>query len=371
MDTIVDRAGEYILALVALVLLITPIIHYVLTGWTARREQILAGFKDEGIRYYFCLFYPADVEIGDDPHAALARFYDRQFGRQHFILPGAVLLVVSICTIGFAAWACFSWLRPEEKGSLKIPAIAVGAIVGAYVWVVHDLMTRAQKGDLHPASLFRASYRFLVAAPLAVGITAMLKDQVGVPIAILLGAFPTQTLLTMARRLAANRIGTPDGGESTHELEKLQGVGREQAERFEEEGVSTILQLAYSDPVALTMETNFAFSYVVDCCSQALAWLYFEEGLVPMRRHGLRGAQEVSSLIKEIDQADDAKVRQRAMKCLKTVAGKLEADIEAFEWILRDVAEDPYTQFLCGVWCVEFVTETDAGDEAGAEADEP
>jgi hypothetical protein len=355
MDTIMNRGGEYVLALVALLLLVTPIIHYLFTGWAARRKQILAAFKDEGIRYYFCLFYPAEGEIGDDPQAALALFYDKQFGRQHFVLPGVVLLVTSTCMVAFATWACLFWLRPQEESSFNIPAIAVAAIAGAYAWIVHDLVTRAQRGDLHPANLFRASYRFLVAAPLAIGITAFLKDPVGVPFAILLGAFPMRTLMTMARRLASRQAGATDEGKPSHELEKLQGVGRDEAERFEEEGVSTILQLAYADPVALTMKTNFAFSYVVDCCSQALAWLYLEDDLSQLRRFGLRGAQEISSRIGEID-GEDPDVQQQATKCAKAAADTVGADLEVFEWVLRDVAEDPYTRFLCGVWCMEFLT---------------
>jgi hypothetical protein len=237
------------------------------------------------------------------------------------------------------------------EAGLEIPPVVVAAIVGAYVWVVYDLAARAHHGDLRATNLFQASYRFLFAAPLAIGLTSPLKEQAAVPVAILLGAFPTATLLTVARRLAAKHIDAGSGSEPSHELASLQGIRRDEAERFEEEGISTIVQLAYADPVTLTMKTSFAFSYVVDCCSQALAWLYFEGDLAKMRRLGLRGAQEISALIDEVDNAQGGPASDRARKCLAIAAAQLNVDPSPFECALRQVAEDPYTEFLRNIWC--------------------
>lgn len=363
MNTIMDLCGWEVLAVVALLLVFAPVVHFLITGWATRRKEILAGFTKDGIERYFCLFFPAEPTVKNDPPAALRRFYDEQFGRQHFILAAAVLLAVSIAVTGFASWACFTWMRADAGTSFTIPAIAVAAIAGAYAWVVLDLMTRAHRGDLRPTNLFMASYRFLVAIPLAIGVASLLKETAGVPVAILLGAFPTNTLLTAIRRRTAPKIGVEHVGGPTHELEKLQGVERDEAERFEAEGVSTILQLAYADPIGLTMKTSFAFSYVVDCCSQALAWLYFEDDLAKMRRFALRGAQEISTLMGGIDGEYGEETAGRARKCLKTAAAQLQADVNVFEWVLREVAEDPYTRFLCGVWCMSFPPGTDDTDE--------
>ena len=132
--------------------------------------------------------------------------------------------------------------------------------------------------------------------------------------------------------------------ESGRALEGLQGIGRIQAERFRAERVSTIMQLAYSNPVDLTMRTNFSPSYVIDCCSQALAWLYFEDKLIELRGYGLRGAQEIATLIREFKDGDDM-----AEECVKTVTDAL--DLSTLKRVLIQIAEDPYTEFLQGIWC--------------------
>ena len=108
-------------------------------------------------------------------------------------------------------------------------------------------------------------------------VSAMLNPAVAVSAAFLLGAFPTRSISTLARRFAKRALNLgPDVDEKTEsELEQLQRVDTRIAERFADEGITTIVQLAYSDPVDLTMRcASFSFSFVVGCDSQALAWLY-------------------------------------------------------------------------------------------------
>jgi hypothetical protein len=197
---------------------------------------------------------------------------------------------------------------------------------------------------------------------LGYGIAAIFKEQAGIPIAILLGAFPTQTLMTMSRRILQSRLKQTDlVDESGRELEELQGIGRVHAERLKAEGMLTIEQLAFSDPIDLTIRTNFSFSYIVDCCSQALAWLYFRSDLDKMGKYGLRGAQEIASLVYELDGGEQSgdpseeEAKKKAAECVKTVARELQRkDLITFERVLREIAEDPYTQFLYDVWCAGF-----------------
>ena len=350
MGTILGTYGEYFLGTVAFVLMAGPVVHHLVWGWRGKREEVVASFLKSGIKSYFSLFFPAQFGASKDPESEFRDFYDRRFGRQRFIIPGVLLAVASGFLLSFASWAVFVWLRQERDPCLEIPPVAIGAFAGGYIWVLYDLFKRAHQRDLRPPNLFWAAFRLFVSAPLGYGIAGIFKEQAGVPIAILLGAFPTQTLMTMGRRIVLSRLKQTDlVDESGRELEELQGIGRVQAERFRAERVSTIVQLAYSDPIDLTIRTNFSFSYVVDCCSQALAWLYFRDDLDKMGRYGLRGAQEIASLIGELSVEE---TKERAEKCVKTVAEVLQRkDLSTFERVLREVAEDPYTEFLCEVWC--------------------
>jgi len=53
-------------------------------------------------------------------------------------------------------------------------------------------------------------------------------------------------------------------------------------------------QLAYYDPVKLTMQTNIDYDYIVDCVSQALLFVYVgKDSLEKLTRQGIRGAYEM------------------------------------------------------------------------------
>lgn len=126
--------------------------------------------------------------------------------------------------------------------------------------------------------------------------------------------------------MASRRLGLSEAGdEGKSELEKLQGITPGLAERFQDEGASTILQLAYADPIDLTIRANLSFNFVIDCVSQAVAWLYFEKKLAVTRRYSLRGAHEIHTCVVELD---------------GTVLAK----------VLRQIAYDPYIEFNHDIW---------------------
>lgn len=358
MVIIFSEYGEYILSVIALGILFGVVIHYLISGWIDRRREILGSFSKKAIEEYIELFFFSELRGSENPELAFRRLYHKRFVRRYFLIPGACLLAISGFLLVLVSSTVFVWLRKESNYPLDLPPIAVAAVAGAYMWVLYDFIGRARRRDLGPTDLFGASLRFLIAAPLGFAIATLFRDEVGVPIALLLGAFPTRALFTIARRVVTSKLNLGSIGEERgYELESLQGIGRAQAERFEDEGVANILQLAYSDPLDLTIRTNFSFSYVVDCCSQALAWLYFQRDLEKMRRFGLRGGQEIQTLISEIDgdYEGDAKKRddvaKRAKKCRDLVAAELKMDPQALERSMREIAEDPYTRFLYDVWC--------------------
>jgi hypothetical protein len=152
------------------------------------------------------------------------------------------------------------------------------ARAGAYLWVTLDLISRYRQRDLVPSALYWYTFRFLFSIPLVFALSTSFTDLAAPPIAFALGAFPTNTLMLILRRQATQRLrlgwddkGTIDGtGTQRLELESLQGVNTTLAEKFAEIGITTALQLAYEDPIQLTMRTNLSFNFVTDLVSQSL-----------------------------------------------------------------------------------------------------
>jgi hypothetical protein len=248
-----------------------------------------------------------------------------------------------------AAVAVWLGILPQEAGT--IPVVAAAALAGAYMWVLDDLIARNRRLDLSPANLSWGAFRFVTAVPFGYAFAYIFIQSVAVPVAFLIGSFPTRTLRRIASRLATRQMNVGElGEEGVSELERLQGVNTSNAEAFADEGVTTILQLAYSDPIDLTIRTSLGFSYVVDCVSQALAWIYFEDELKTLRKHSLRGAQEIASFISELDDSKDRKAQARAKAALQQIAQELQKQPESLERTFREIAEDPYTQFLWNAW---------------------
>ena len=88
---------------------------------------------------------------------------------------------------------------------------------------------------------------------------------------------------------------------------------------------------------------------MIDSISQALLWIYFEDGVKKLYPLGLRGAQEVTSLIKDLG-SKTAKTRNAAEETLKNGAALMGLSRESFIYTLLTVTEDPYAKFLYAVW---------------------
>lgn len=333
---------------ILMALLIVPVLIHLFTGWSARRSEIVGAMSEEAASLYFRQFYPALTSHGGVLRA-LDQHYLRRYGRRHYVLPLLLLAIIAFFLLALTTHTLLHWLL-GTTGSYDLPSLAVGAIAGAYMWVVADILLRCRQRQLAPIDLYWAGLRFVVSVPLGFAFAGVLKDQAAVGIAFLLGAFPTNTLLTIARRIGTRKLGLAEGGEEAQaELEQIEGISQGLAERFRDEGISTILQLAYADPVDLAIRTSFAFNYVIDCVSQALAWIYLEKDLATMRRLSLRGAQEINTLLVELDDGED-RDKETARTTIERVAALLKIDEVVFERLLREIAFDPYTEFIVNVW---------------------
>jgi hypothetical protein len=242
-----------------------------------------------------------------------------------------------------------------SAANFAMPAMVVGAFAGAYTWVTSDHLARLRRRDFSSGDVYNGVFRFLIAAPFAISLSAVANKDLGLAIAFLIGVFPTKTLFTIGRRVFTQKLGLgedPAAGQS--ELEKLQNIGKTNAERFYDEGVTTIAELAWTDPVDLAVRTNFDFNYVVDCMGQALLAVYVGDDIKKISLFSLRAAQEAASMIydvgPDIDSANPTVNEAYARQALARAAAVLQLDTKTLHYTLSSVAEDPYTQFLWEIW---------------------
>ncbi len=344
----------------AWVILLLPALVYLGTAWPNRRNFLFAGLGKEAIELYYEQFFPTTVKKRLGKRAAKkaasqeieVRFrhdFGRLYGRRHYLLPLSLLALLTGIGMIATSDSIHVWLG-WEPGAKAYPKIAISAFLGAYAWVLYDQFERFRNGDFTAHDVYAAIYRFLIAIPLGISLASLMTEKVQIGTAFLLAAFPTTTLLKLMRRLVSQRleIGEAEKG-GPLELEKLQCVGRTNAERYLNEGISTIAELAWTDPIDLTIRTNREFNFVVDSISQALLWVYFEDRVKELYPFSLRGAQEVCTLFEDMD-SGKPKAKAAADGTVTTAAEIMGLERESFIYTLVAVRDDPYSQFLYKIW---------------------
>lgn len=341
----------WVLCLVGVGALMTPLIRYLAIGWHAKRKDILDGLSDDARLAYYEMFSQSEgVRTLDTVMEDFSRLYLRWYGRIHFLWPGALLLAVGVICVGGIVLTVLHQFNYGPNPFFDLPQTAVAAIAGAYLWVVNDHISRARRLDFSPSDVQWAILRLVISVPMGYAFASLVAPDVGPFIAFAAGAFPLGALLSFLRTVGEKRLelaATPS--ETEDDISKLQGVNKAILERLQNEDIMTVTQFAYCDPVRLVMRSNLTFTFVTDCMNQAIAWTYLEDKLETLRPLGLRGATEIK---KFIDDYDNALARENALtrKALDSIAATVKLTPECLMLALRGIAEDPFTMFLSRAW---------------------
>lgn len=351
-----DSVVLWLVAVLLYILLLSPSVTYLLYNWDVRRREILSGLsstENRAIMLYFDQFHPDYRREIPNPEDRFKAYYSDQFGRKRFIPPLVLFALLS----GIVVFQARSWIEAAFRGdaALQPQFVALFSILGAYMWVLYDQITRWWRSDLSPGDFWWASFRFAISVPMGYAVAEVVPKDMPFVAAFVLGAFPTGALLGIMRKLGKRTLKLDESaGGLTNELERLQGIDSDKAERFGLEGITTICQLAYADPIRLTILTNLGYSFIVDCMSQALLWIYVEDDIGKFRTAALRSAYEIESLwqaMKSQNQAD----RDEANRLVEAFSTELKWDPAKLRNILSEVAEDPYTEFLYTSWSGDVI----------------
>lgn len=374
------------------VLIIFPVLRYMHAGSEIKAQEILDCQSPGAAKNYFQMFWRAGLPGEPLDVATLKKLYHRWYGRQWFVLPAILAFIVSLIAGYLEVMSAFSGLcnidvcassAPRITMSLigypvsiNLPIPAMTAIAGALVWVTNDFITRTRRLDFSPSDVHWGSLRIAGAVPIGYGFSYFFNafSPAGIKpsdsafaafVAFAVAAFPLEQSRRLLRRLflAQSQLLTLPG--ETDELMKLQGVNNEISTRLAQEDITTITQMAYCDPIRITMRSGLSFNFITDCMNQALAWEYLEDGVDVIRRLGFRGAVELHHLYTQLN-SEDERARLAAMEILKTAYqslnenkgltenmrfnGNAEQTQETFYFVLEEIANDPFTRYLVSVW---------------------
>lgn len=355
----------YVLCIIAV---IGPACSFLVHGWFARRSDLLSGFSEQASAAYLKAFRPSDAKTlataaGGSAAKQMGLFYNFRFGRRLFLCPLFFLTLVTTSLLWLCLQAAFDWLSTKKMSESIIPPEMVLAILGACMWVVSDGIYRHRRNEFNPTELCWYGFRILFSVPLAFGISQLFAPSLALPIAFLLGTFPTTTVFTIARRAASKGLQLTDApGTMQSELQVLPTVDTIVAERFADEGITNIHRLAYSDPVSLAIQTGLPFNFIIGCSSQALMQVYLRTSVDQpggsgtqktaadiARRYGLDSAFEWRSLWENLHQGDDERKAQAAA-IVAALATNLNLPTAAVMNIMEEIALDPITEFHALCW---------------------
>jgi hypothetical protein len=336
-----------------------PLLRYARVGWEAKRQDIMDSLNGEARLAYFKMFDRSDAAPGSATEAStrFENMYSKWYGRRFFVVPGLLLLLVGVMSVTTVALTGLHKLNYFADPFLfDLPNTAMAAIAGAYLWVVDDFISRARRLDFAPSDVLWGVLRLTIAVPMGYAFGAVAAPSVGPFVAFGLGAFPLTTLTSMLRRLTNKSLNIEaTAAEASDDIIQLQGVNRAIVERLSNEDITTVTQVAYCDPVLLVMRSNLNFNFVTDCMNQALAWMYLQDDLRVLRPLGMRGAAEIRQLIEDFDRSGTLSpaeqiAHDQAAAAFPLIAAAIKQDPATLQLVFREIAGDPFTDFLCSVW---------------------
>jgi len=199
------------------------------------------------------------------------------------------------------------------------------AFLGAYIYVLLQLIRRANTNDIYPMTYYFYTVR-IVAASLGATLIrhglAVFSNEIGNTDALLavvgfaVGWNPTLWLNTLYDRIATkfNLAGRqaapkPDSLPTRATLELIQGLDSERAERLGELGIDDCETLANQNPFIIWTRTPFELLQILDWLAQAQLFLFVSpETAIGLRQRCVR---DIFGLFAALSEKDNTDIAQR------------------------------------------------------------
>jgi hypothetical protein len=203
------------------------------------------------------------------------------------------------------------------------------------------------------------AFRFVAAVPIGYAFSLLVFDTVAGFMAFAVSAFPLRdiVLLIRSRALEKQKIeerpqpaSSPTSKGYTGEL--LSGLGSDTLARLQELNIETYLDLAYTDPIRLMVQTGAPIKLVLAWIDLALPAVYFPQTKPTLEQLGMPCASDVCAFYTNycFDVAT-GKPREKwdEEQAVKDLSLKLQTTPKMLYIPLTNLYEDPNARFLMRV----------------------
>jgi hypothetical protein len=289
---------------------------------------------------------------------------------RHYWFPVLSLAVLSLVACGLLyAWVGMQ-LWPELRGGpvSRLPVELALALAGGYIWSLSQLLSRAASDELSPADLAEINLGLLSCVPIGYAFSLLAVDGVSGVMAFVASAFPvreTKRLLqeqALKRALGTDAVQGPSRPTERHLATAIDGVSDQALVRLRELRIVTVLDMAYSDPIKIMLQSGYSLQLIIDWMDQSLWSVYAGDARPAMIKHGIRCSLDVYEFV-ELHCLWDKKHKERGVpagtnrEALEEVAKALgTTPVLAHDLFLR-IYGDPQVKVLRRLWYVHGAPE--------------
>ena len=291
--------------------------------------------------------------------------------RYAFPILSLATLTIGICVI------LYVWVRmqmsPAWHGGpvARLPLPIIMALTGGYVWSLYQVVMRVRSDELGPSDLTELSLGLLSCVPIGFALSLITPEagQLSSLVAFTASAFPVRDMQRFFQEQIMKRAFAVDGPARTARPTErnlgtaIDGLSDQTLVRLAELRIVTVLDMAYSDPIRIMMQTGYPLPLVIDWIDQSLLALYIGDKRADLTRMGLRCALDVYEFVesrelwklgpdKDPDQGHRGTPTGADFDALELVATKLDVDKELVHDLFLRIYSDPQTVVLRRLWYV-------------------
>ena len=262
---------------------------------------------------------------------------------------------------GAAASTAPAPAQPKAPEHLPIPArlpdTVIMALVGGYIWSVFQICARSRSSELSPDDLYEIDLGLIAAVPVGIAFSLLTADLGGLRafMAFAASAFPLRDVQRLFRQYATRKaLESSDSGDSAsrpaelHLGTTIEGLSDQTLARLSELRISTVLDMAYCDPIRVMLQTGFPLPVIIDWVDQSLWALYAGDLKSKIDKLGIRCSLDVCEFV-------DLHLRDGRGQKRTTVDG---ADKAALDALALAMGSDPILlqDLLFRIYCDPQVT---------------
>jgi hypothetical protein len=282
------------------------------------------------------------------------------------------MLLLAVLTGAICA-VLYVWVRiqlsPGWKGGpiSTVPLTIVMALAGGYVWSLYQIVNRVRSDELGPGDLSEIGLGLIACAPIGFGLSLITNelDNVKSFVAFAASAFPLrETQRVIQEQMMKRAVGADTPASAPRPTERslgtaVEGISDQTLVRLRELRIVTVLDMAYSDPIRVMLQTGYSLPLVIDWMDQSLLALYTGDKRGDLTKLGLRCSLDAYEFVEQHGLWDRVNNRRGAAagasanaEALKVVATKLDVDANLLQDLLLRIYSDPQVIVLRRLWYV-------------------